>query len=384
LPQAAETVRVHRRTRHGAAPILLAYFNRQPAGNAGNSLLYTGTNWSNNTFLNFLTPRNPNPVDMVWNTANNGAGTGITNNATFRANAAAAGVPANLFMANPDHVGGAVITLNSHKTRYHALQLEVRRRYAQGLQIISNYTYGNAMQTVFYTHRRGLYWSRDTGGEGDLTHQLKANIVYDLPFGQGRRFLGNSNGFVERLVGGWQVGFNLKIQSGQLVDVGGVRLVGWNESDVQKAFKLRFADDAQQIFMFPEDVIDNTIRAFSLNNTSASGYSGAAPTGRYFAPANGSDCIEVDGDLGECPGARRTLVLTGPMFQQHDVRIAKQTRIAGRVNLEFAAEVLNVFNHPNFVPDGTVNSSTLTDYLVTGLTGTNTSRVIQLVSRINW
>jgi hypothetical protein len=136
--------------------------------------------------------------------------------------------------------------------------------------------------------------------------------------------------------------------------------------------------------MFPEDVIENTIRAFSLNNTSASGYSGAAPTGRYFAPANGPDCIEAAGGLGECPATRRTLVLTGPMFQQHDLRISKQTRIAGRLNVEFGAEILNVFNHPNFVPDGTVDSSTLTDYLVTGLTGTNTSRVIQLVSRINW
>ena len=54
------------------------------------------------------------------------------------------------------------------------------------------------------------------------------------------------------------------------------------------------------------------------------------------------------------------------------------------MNFEFAAEALNVFNKANFVPDDTVNSSTLSDYRVTGLTGTNTSRVIQLVSRINW
>jgi hypothetical protein len=354
-------------------PILLAYINGRPSSQAGSPASYTGNNWANNTLLNQLTPRDPDPDAM--------ANTLIGN---FRANAVAAGLPANFFQANPDHTGGAFVTLNSHKTRYHALQLELRRRYAQGLQIISNYTYGNAMQTAFYTHRRGLYWQRDTGGEGDLTHQAKANIVYDLPFGQGRRFLGNSNGFVERLVGGWQIGFNLKIQSGQLVDIGGVRLVGWSDSDVQKAYKLRFADDAKQIFMFPEDVIENTIRAFSLNNTSASGYAGAAPTGRYFAPANGPDCIEVAGGLGECPDTRRTLVLTGPMFQQHDLRVSKQTRIGGRVNVEFGAEILNVFNHPNFVPDGTVDSSTLTDYLVTGLTGTNTSRVIQLVSRINW
>jgi len=262
--------------------------------------------------------------------------------------------------------------------------VELRRRLSQGLQFQTSYVYGNAMQTAFFSHRRGLFWQRDVGGEGDLTHSVKANIVYDLPFGQGRRFLSGAGPVMERIVGGWQVGFNTRIQSGQLVDVGGVRLVGWTADDAQKAFGLRFDDDARQIFMWPEDVITNTIRAWSHSPTSATGYSGAAPEGRYFAPANGPDCIEVADDLGECPGTVRSLVLTGPTFYQSDLRVSKQTRIVGRVNVEFAAEALNVFNHANFVPDGTVNSSTLADYLVTGVTGTNGSRVIQLVSRINW
>ena len=59
-------------------------------------------------------------------------------------------------------------------------------------------------------------------------------------------------------------------------------------------FKLRFDDAGKQVYMLPQDVIDNTILAFSVSATSASGYAGAAPTGRYFAPANGPDCIEVD------------------------------------------------------------------------------------------
>jgi hypothetical protein len=46
--------------------------------------------------------------------------------------------------------------------------------------------------------------------------------------------------------------------------------------------------------------------------------------------------------------------------------------------------MLNVFNKANFVPQDEASSSTLNNYLVTTLTGTNTSRVIQLVSRINW
>src|SRR5690606_1314227 len=106
--------------------------------------------------------------------------------------------------------------------------------------------------------------------------------------------------------------------------------------------------------------------------------------GRYFAPANGPDCIEISSGLAECPGVVRNLTVTGPLFQQFDLRVAKRTPIVGRVNVEFSAEMLNVLNKANFVPDATFSGSTLSGYLVTGLTGTNQSRVVQLVSRINW
>ena len=354
-------------------PIMLAYLNGRPESQAGSTSSYSGNNWTNNALVTELTMRNPDPVGLADRLIDD-----------FRANAVAAGLPANFFQANPNHTGGALVTLNSHKTRYHSLQVELRRRLSQGLQFQSSYVYGNAQQTTFYTHRRDLLWSRDTGGEGDLTHQFKFNVVYDLPFGQGRRFAGGAGPVLERIVGGWQIGLNGRIQSGQMNTIEGVRLVGWTPSEVQDAYGLRFDDDAKQIFMWPDDVIQNTIRAYSFSNTSATGYSGAAPTGRYFAPANGPDCIEISSGLAECPGVVRNLTVTGPMFQQFDLRVAKRTQIVGRVNVEFSAEMLNVFNKANFVPDATFTGSTLTDYLVTGLTGTNTSRVVQLVSRINW
>ena len=352
-------------------PTLLAYINGRTT--ADNPASYSGTTWRNNNYVNELTMLNPDPVGMADRLIDD-----------FRSNAVAAGLPANFFQANPNHTGGAVVTLNSHKTRYHSMQLELRRRLAQGLQFQSSYVFGNAQQTTFYTHRRGLLWSRDTGGEGDLTHQFKFNVVYDLPFGQGRRFASGAGAVLERIVGGWQVGLNGRLQSGQMNTIEGVRLVGWTPEEVQKAYKLRFDDAGKQIFMWPEDVIENTIRAYSFSTTSANGYSGQAPTGRYFAPANGPDCIEVNTGLAECPGTVRNLTVTGPMFQQFDLRVSKRTQVVGRVNLEFSAEVLNVLNKANFVPDGTFTGTTLTDYTVTGLTGTNTSRVVQLVSRINW
>jgi hypothetical protein len=71
------------------------------------------------------------------------------------------------------------------------------------------------------------------------------------------------------------------------------RLVGFNVGDLQKMFKLRI-DNGRRVWTLPQDVIDNTVRAFNVSATSPTGYGAlGAPQGRYFAPPNGPDCIEI-------------------------------------------------------------------------------------------
>jgi hypothetical protein len=356
-------------------PIFLAFLNGRGASQAGNPAAYTGSNWTSSTFYNYLAFLNPDPFGIVNEE--------LLDSATLRDNAANAGLPANFFVANPDLLGGADLTTNKGRTDYHALQVEFRRSLSQGLQFQTSYAFGKMRSSSFPTLRRPAFMLRDTGSPGDLTHAFKINAIYDLPFGQGRRFGSNVNGFVDRIIGGWSLSLASRIQSGTLVDLGNVRLVGMSENDVFDLYKLRVDHTGQKVWMLPEDVIDNTIRAFSVSATSPTGYSGLAPTGRYFAPANGPDCIEIDPDsnYGDC--GVRSLVVTGPLFQQHDISVGKRINLFGRSNLEFRLEMLNAFNQHNFSPVGGIGND-IADYEVTGLLGTNTSRVIQIVSRINW
>ncbi|MEY4635917.1 MAG: hypothetical protein RJA55_1715 [Acidobacteriota bacterium] len=365
----------------GTAPLptFLAFFNAQAAANAGNTAAYTGTNWTNATFLNYLAIRNPNPFGFASAGAN-----GLMGSATLRANAAAAGIPANYFVANPDLLGGAFITTNTGRSTYNSLQIELRRRYSDGLQFQASYVLGRGEVSNWETWRREQVMIRDAGTPGDVAHQFKANVVYDLPFGQGRKWGRNVNRLVDTLIGGWQVGLSARVQSGRLVDLGNVRIVGMSRDEVQKMFKLRFDDAGRKVWMLPEDVINQTINAFSVSATTASGYAGAAPTGKYFAPANGPDCIEVDSgaNYGDC--AERSVVLTGPLFRQYDLRLSKRTKLFGRSDLELSLEALNVFNQANFIPVGIGNGNTIANYEVTALTGTNTARLVQLGARFSW
>lgn len=361
-------------------PIYQAYFSGVSAANAANAALYTSANYSAAAFVNPLAKFNPNPFTAAAGLAGSGAA------AAQRSNALAAGLPANFFYANPDYLGGANITGNGGFTRFNGIQTELRRRYANGFQFQANYSWGKGYQSSRYSFRVPRLETQLTGGSGDVTHALKANIVVDLPFGRGRRWLSDANRLVDLIIGGWQISMNSRFQSGRLVDFGNVRMVGFNADDLKKMFKLRHdtSSGTDRVYMLPDAVIQETIKAFSVSATSATGYGSlGAPSGQYFAPASGPDCIEsIAAGYGDC--GTRTLVVRGPMFQEHDLALVKSAELLNGARLEFRVELLNAFNNVNFVPVGGVGGTTLTNYEVTGLTGINTSRQVQLTGRLTW
>ncbi len=129
----------------------------------------------------------------------------------FRGYLQAAGLPLNFFRANPQFDNAWLLGRHSHST-YHALKLEVRRRFSDGLQFQTNYTFSKNLTDFTGGQTQGRHF-RDNANFGlDKTnsflaspHILNANAIYELPFGQGRRWGRFSNRFVEGALGGWQV-----------------------------------------------------------------------------------------------------------------------------------------------------------------------------------
>jgi len=151
------------------------------------------------------------------------------------------------------------------------------------------------------------------------------------------------------------------------------------------------------VYTLPQAIIDETVKAFSVSATSASGYSNLGPpSGKYLAPADGIDCIETIRGEGKC--GLQSLIVQGPLFKQFDLSLVKRVDIVGRISAEFRLDALNVFDNVNFTPVSGMTSSTNNTntefnrqsgsaparYEVNALTGVNTARVLQLVSRIRW
>lgn len=134
-------------------------------------------------------------------------------------------------MANPDLLGGANVTGNGGYTRFNGAEVELRRRLSKGLPFQANYAYGQAYESNRYSFRKPRITLLNAGSEGGGTDAFKGHWVYELPFGQGRRFGRDVSRLVGGIIGGWSFAGTARIQTGRLLDFGNVRLVGMTKKD---------------------------------------------------------------------------------------------------------------------------------------------------------
>jgi hypothetical protein len=377
-------------------PIYLAYLNG--SRDATNPAAYTGgaATWTNSTLAGRLVHTNPNPNFVSATTvsataatiANANAAGDLDGDLTRRQNALAAGFPANFFVVNP--AANEVNVYDSGAfSDYHALQLEVRRRLSKGLQVNGSYQYALESGSSFL----GFHFGRVMNPtNASVRHAIKTQWDWKLPVGHGERFGANVHPLVNGIIGGWQFNGVGRTQA-RMTNFGNVRLVGMTLKEAQKLYKWDVRVDPatglRTVYAMPDDVILNTRRAFSGSTTSPTGYSDlGVPQGRYFAPANSADCMQLK--AGDC--APRTVMLRAPFFTRFDIGVTKKFPIQGRTNFELRADILNVFDNINFnVIDasrtpgpGAGIFQTSTAYTDLSNTFDPGGRLGMLVFRVNW
>jgi hypothetical protein len=361
----------------GTAPLptYLAFFSGVNPSQAGNSSLYTSGNFTNSDWTGHLSQFEPDPFD---------AANDLWNNQGRRTNAATAGIPANFFVLNPA-VDDVNITRAEAGSRYHSLQVDVRRRLSKGLTIQGNYTYaqrwGSSLEDL---HRDRIYLETD-----NLPHAFKFNWLYEIPVGRGKRFGTDMNPILNGIIGNWEFAGTGRVQVREF-GVTDVRLVGMSEEELRDAFVIyesRSATGAITYFNLPQDIVENTRRAFNTDPTSPTGYpAGAEPTGRYIAPASQPGCIALF--TFDC-GTAEQIWVRGPWFSRWDLKVKKRFPIGGRATFDIDFEMLNAFNNTNFNPAFNPGSGNTIFQVTSGYTDINTTfdpggRLGQIVTRFSW
>jgi hypothetical protein len=363
-------------------PIFLAYLNG--SRDANNPAAYSGgtQTWSNSTLAPRFSSAAPSPVNAAGD---------LEGNLTRRQNAVAAGLPENFFVPNPD-ADNVNVTDSGAFSDYHSFQVELRRRLSKGLSANVNYQYAIERGSAF----QGFTFGREMNDQGNVRHAIKTQWDWTIPVGRGQRFGRDLHPILNGIAGGWSFNGVGRVQA-RTIDLGNVRLVGMTRDEAQDLYRIYIRPDPtnglSNVYMFPDDIIQNTRRAFSVSSTSPTGYSESLglPEGRYFAPANSSGCIQVK--AGDC--APRTLLLRAPWFTRFDIGVTKQFPIHGRTNFELRLDVLNVFDNVNFLPTGATGTNqaagTRADIFQVTAAYTDPSntydpggRLGQIMFRINW
>jgi hypothetical protein len=281
---------------------------------------------------------------------------------------------------------GAGINGNLTSSWYHSMEVKVNKRLSYGFQNQTTYTYSKVMQT-------GAPGSRDPRNRNldkaissfDRTHVFTSNGTYALPFGTNRTFLSGAPGWVQKIVGQWQLGSILRMSSGSpltlssgLSTISGGNATPYLLGEMPEG-KIKFNTDGTLPNYFATTrqttAANDPMRGYVTNvNTLNSAYSN-----RAILDENGNVLL-VNPQPGD-PGALGFRTLRGPSRFELDANLVKQITVDDKRTLEFRADVVNVMNHPIFSsPNVSINSASWGQISSTA----NESRRFTMGARLNF
>lgn len=112
-------------------------------------------------------------------------------------------LPQNFIVASPQW-SSVTLRDNSDNSTYNAFQTHVTKRFSSGVSGQFAYTFSKNLGDSGVRDQRNLALGKGLLGV-DRTNIITSNATYDLPFGKDHMFLTNTPGWVDRVIGGWQI-----------------------------------------------------------------------------------------------------------------------------------------------------------------------------------
>ncbi len=244
-----------------------------------------------------------------------------------------------LLLPFPQFTGLSAVNQTWGWSNYQSVQIKVNKQTTHGVSMLAAYTISKWLSNITSqdapigtTNNTGVQnWydlaAEKSLSENDIPQALIVNVVADLPFGHGRRFLGSLNAPLEKLIGGWNA-------SGILTE--------------QKGFPLALS----------APITDGGNRPNAVSGVSpklASSRSTAAKVAEWFnTSAFSLPAAFTFGNVSRTIGTVRS-----PGVQNLDFALDKETDITERLHMQFRAEAFNLTNTPHFgLPDTNMADAT--------------------------
>jgi hypothetical protein len=225
---------------------------------------------------------------------------------------------------------------------YHALQVQLNKRFSAGLNFSSNYSFAKSIDNVRSAF--GDTWGANGGrpadyynqaldksiSDADRTHVFKIAMHYDLPYGRGRRWtLGTNNQAAQLALGGWTIQYIGNYNSGWPLGIAGSGTPNSNFA-TNRGFAMN-SNGAALTAGWSADKID--MSRISLPDAA----------NRYINTAVFADPVAIGRyQRGNTP--YRLSQLRGPWELSDDFSIQKNFRPLESLRIQLRADFLNVFN----------------------------------------
>jgi hypothetical protein len=221
--------------------------------------------------------------------------------------------------------------MNAGEANFHGLTVTLRRRYSNGFQFDFNYTLshsidnGSAAESGAGEQGASIQDIYNLGAfrgssDFDIRHNFNANFMYALPFGKGKLLLPNASGWLNQIVGGWQVSSVWRYSTALPSAVQG-----------DLAYNTNYWLSSLAVVNTPTasggiHIDENGIPSIFSNTSTSNKFQDQPPEG----------------------AGTRAAVRLAPIFNV-DMALTKAFRLPWEgKRLQFRAEAFNVFNHPNF------------------------------------
>lgn len=260
--------------------------------------------------------------------------------------------------------------LNEFWSNYNSLQARYEQRMSGGLTLLNSFTWEHSLDNASASLEGNSPSPQDANNIAADYAQSDYNLpiinitslVYDLPFGRGRRFLDHGNGFVDAVLGGWQVSLINTAQAGTPFNI------TYTPNSATAVSPLISATYRGSNEYRPNRVPGVPLTQGRSVRAANTGYVQYVNLAALSLPAtrNASNALlSPFGNLSRNPG--RT-----PAFYETDLDLNKKfnTPIES-LKVEFRGELYNLFNHTNLYLPGSGFSGTLSSYNTT--TGAFTS-----------
>lgn len=280
----------------------------------------------------------------------------------------------------PDFAGSGTSAMDLMRfigySNAHSMQSEIRRNFSDGSVFQAFYTFQKVLTTAQgdtstfaglelppATINRGLsdeqrlrmLYAPDTDQARNV---VGINGVYPLPFGKGKALLGNANGVLNRIIGGWEISAFFYARSGMFIAP-------------------NYLSGASKYVLMP----DKTPVLPSGERSDKRWFDASVWRGDLGAPYKGEVFgIKPNSADWEYGTNIPRNFMNGPSFYNIDASIVKFTPITERVRVRLDGQFFNALNHKNLAnPNngGVINNAIQ-------LNSVSNSRVVQVQAKIEF